>query len=354
MARIKDAWMGFETGSAQEFNGANNGLAAASATTARTGTYSLALHGGPIVGASGYATHIFPANVSEFYFRLAWHINAAGIAGYPYLQFLDDQGDPQLTLEFNGPTQSFKLYRGAASYFSGTLIASGTIVTRANVWYLLEGHVVIHDSTGEFELKINAVTDIAVTGADTKATSQTGARGFKLFGPSGVTNGELYVDDIAFNDTTGSFENSYPGLGGVFFLKANGDGSQSDFTPSTGVNHYACVDDVPGNTTDWVQGLTSGDQELFDIEDTPQYVTTINVVQPCYQAAVAVSGSNELRDIVDDGATIYSGDDTNTIISIAPAYVLYRGKQYYEQPDGVSGAFDATALDALAVGIEIP
>lgn len=350
MARI--AWAGFETGTAQELNGANNGLAVASADQARTGAYSLAVHGGPIVGASGYATDVFAATVTEFWFRMAWRINAGGIEGYPHVAFRDANGDTQLELYFNGATQSFRVYRG--THDLGVLLASGNIVLRADVWYMLEGHVVIDNGAGAFLLKVNAVTDIAVSGADTQATVVAGVRSYELFGPTSVANGELYLDDLAFNDPSGDVENSYPGLGGIHFLKAVADGDASDFTPSTGSDHYACVDDVPPNTTDWVQARTSGSQDLYEIEDTPEYITQINIVQVAYMAAVAVSGSNELRDILRESTTTYAGDTTVTVISIDPDYVLYRGQQFYAQPDGVSGAWDDTALDALQVGIEIP
>jgi len=311
------------------------------------------LPGGSLLGATTYQGHVFDATVTEFFFRIAWELDASGIAGYPYVQFVDENGSPQLTLRFNGPTQSFRLYRGGIDYNTpgnNVLLASGNIVLRAGILYLLEGTAIIDDASGTFLLKINAVTDISYSG-DTKATATAGVRSLMFLGPWG--GGNLYIDDIAFNDTSGSFENSYPGLGGIFFLKANGAGATQEWTPSALLAHHTLVDDVPANTTDWVQGENAGDLELFDIEDTPDYVTAINVVQPAFQAAVAVSGSNEIRDVVSDG-TEYSGDTTHTVISIAPSYVLYLGKTYYEQPDGVSGAFDATALDALQMGFEIP
>jgi hypothetical protein len=347
MGRLLTA--GFETGSIQELNGANNGLAAVSSVHARTGTYSLRLFGGAIVGGTGYQTHAFGEFKSEIYFRLAWYLPAVGISGSPWIQFTSAA---QLTLLFNGALQIFELWSHGGPYVDpvqAELLASGTIVLRADTWYILEGYI----SSSAFALKINAVTDggIAFSG-DTGIG--TGIIGFKLVGPAGAAGSYLYVDDIAFNDEAGSFQNSYPGLGGVFFLPANEDGATQEFTPSALLDHYTLVDEIPANTTDWVQGIDAGDVELFEIQDTPEYVTEINVVQPCFQAAVAVSGSNELRDVVRAGGTDYSGDTINTVVSIAPQYVLYLGKIYYEQPDGVSGAFDATALDALQVGVEIP
>lgn len=351
MTRLLTA--GFETGSIQELNGVAYIVTAPSTAEARTGSYALPLLGSMLPGATAYVTHAFDANHVELFFRIAWKLDATGIAGYPVIAFRDSAGDYLLVLQFNGASQVFQLLLGNPVWdiTPGTLIATGSVAIRAGLWYVLEGHVVIDDETGEFTLKVNAVTDISFSG-DTQGTALDSVRSWQAIGPVG--GGYLYVDDIAFNDETGSFENSYPGLGGVFFLKTNGDGATTEFTPSAGSDHYALVDDVPANTTDWVQGANAGDLELFNIEDMPDYVTAINVVQPIFQAAVAVSGSNELRDVVREGTTNYSGSTTQTVISIAPAYVLYRGETYYEQPDGVSGAFDEAALDALQVGFEIP
>jgi hypothetical protein len=350
MARLLTA--GFETGTLQELNGAQYGVSAPSTVAKRTGSYALALMGGEIVAGTSYVTHAFNADYFEMFFRFSWQLDSTGIMGHPYLAFRDADGENLLTLEFDGSSQDFKLYRGNPSFVStpGTLLATGSIVIRAGIAYLLEGHIKINASAGEFILKINAVTDISYAGN----TGTAGVRSLKVFGPLGGVSGYLYIDDIAFNDPSGSFENSYPGLGGVFFLKANGDGATNEWPPSTGVDHYAVVDEVPANTTDYVMGTDAGDLQLYEIEDTPPYVTAINVVQPVFQVALEVSGSNEIRDVVRAETVDYSGSITHTVVSIAPGFVLYRGETYYEQPDGVSGAFEVAALDALQVGFEIP
>lgn len=352
MARLLTA--GFETGSIQELNGATYGAAAVSSDEARTGTYSLALLGAPGLGSTAYQRHVFDDSVEELYFRLAWKLDATGIAGYPELRFGDQLGAVQFTLRFEGSTQTFKLYLGDYDYAfpeNNVLLASGITVLRAGIWYLLEGMVSMQTQVGEFVLKINSATDLS----DSGAVVTDGTRALTILGPvNAPSTGFLYIDDVACNDAEESFENSYPGLGGIFFLKANGDGATTDWTRSAGSDDYALVDEVPANTTDWVQGENPGDLELFDIENTPTYVTAINVVQPVFQTAVAVSGSNEIRDVVRADSVNYPGDTTHTVISIAPDYVLYRGKTYYEHPDGVSGALAAADLDALQVGFEIP
>jgi len=349
MARLLTA--GFETGTIMEMNGPSNTAIAAPevSTTARTGTYSLKLgaYGSGLTGA--YKGHVFGDDLTELWFRFAFQYDANVAGDFPLLKFYDDLGAIQIILAYDISTQSLQWQNGA-----GTMIAAGHLTLQPSTWYMIEGHLTIGGS-GVATCKVNAVTDASFSG-DTDYTNAGNVRALRFTGPpiSGGFMCYCYIDDIGVNDGTDSFQNSYPGLGGIFFLKANGDGVTTDWTTSEISDHYALVDEVPANTTDWVQGENAGDLELFDIENTPTYVVAINVVQPVFQAAVAVSGSNELQDVVYDGASEYPGSTTHTIISIHPTYVLYRGETYYEQPDGVSGAFDEDALDALQVGFQIP
>jgi hypothetical protein len=336
MARL--ATVGFETGGVETNGAYTQTIPAIGPDYARTGNYGMS------IASAGFWSFNFGQNLTELYGRIAIRIAAAGLVNdnSSFITFRNSVGATIGYLMYDGDLQQFKFS------LNGTdILAMGNIGMQGNRWYVLEFYFKVNAS-GQFVLKIDGVTDFSYSGN----TGATNIRTFWLMGPASVN--AWWMDDIALNDATGSFENSYPGLGGIFFLKPNGDGAQSDFTPSEGSDHYALVDDVPANTTDYLQGLNGGEQELFDIEDTPEYVTTINVVQPIFQAAVSVSGSNVLRDIVYDGVSIYPGDASQPVVSIEPDYVFYWGKVYYEQPDGVSGAFDPTALDALQVGFEIP
>lgn len=330
----RKATVGFETGG-PETDGAYLLAYQPQTDNPRTGTYYLQL------GAATHWSYQLGENLTEFYGRVA--IRFTGISVPKDLSCIK-------FVNSTGATIGWLLYTGATQTWSFSIngtdkLATGNTVMAPDRWYILEFYFKVNAS-GQFTLKIDAVTDLTYSGN----TGATNCRAIWFYGISD----HIGIDDFAINDTTGAFQNSYPGLGGVFFLKPNADGAVVEMTPSAGLDHYAMVDETPANTTDWMQGDASGEQELFAIENTPEYITQIDVVQPVFTAALLVSGSNELRDIVRDGSTIYSGDTTVTVVSIAPAFVFYRGKIYYEQPDGTSGAFDSTALDALQVGVEIP
>ena len=55
----------------------------------------------------------------------------------------------------------------------------------------------------------------------------------------------------------------------AFPLVPNAAGDVTCMTPSTGAN-YACVDDVPPNTTDYVQSNVAGTKDLYNLTTVTQ------------------------------------------------------------------------------------
>ena len=349
MARLSTA--GFETGELNEFNGGySSGFALVAAQTnyKRTGNYALRISDQS--GPAAYITHTFSADHTELFFRFAMYMDSGATNNSrSLLTFYDNMNAAQLTIYYNTGTQSFDLYRGTSS---GTLLATGTVVVRANVWCVVQGRIVINDSTGVVSVSINNTTALSYSG-DTLATTVAGVRSFTFRGANDVfTIGYVYIDDVAFNDTTGANQATYPGLGGVFLLKPTADGATTTWDTSTGTVHYTLVDDVPANTTDWIQALTTGEIDLFEMEAAPTYVNTINLVEVLYSAAVTESGYNLLTDVLRYGTVNYT-DGTSTVVGLVPGYVLYKGSPYYKRPDDGTSIWGTADVNALQAGVQI-
>lgn len=340
MARLLTC--GFEMGTYDEMNGPKGVINPDISTVyKRTGDYGLVL-----TRSACYIGHVFDANVTDLYFRTAIQFTGLGVAeNANFLKFQDDVGDELFTVYFNSGTQAFDLKRGVT-----TLTAGGNAIS-ADRWYVMEGHIVINAS-GAITIKLNGVTHVAYTG-DTD-TGSSGVRSILYTGSSTVTHADyIAIDDIAFNDTQGSYQNSWIGLGGIYLLKPNAEGATQDFTPSAGTVHYTLVDDVPANITDWVQGDAGGQIELFEVEDTPTYITTVDLVEIVGQAAVVESGSNDLQGIMRQGTVNYSGTVTTTVVSVADSYAVIKSEPWYVQPS-TSTAWGTADVNALQAGWEIP
>ncbi len=128
---------------------------------------------------------------------------------------------------------------------------SSTISTAAlntNQWYRIEIRALISETVGELELRLDGTSEGTLTGKDTVNTNFG-----KLWFGSRFSSwtGEVFIDDIALNDTNGSFQNSFPNAGKIFLVKPSGDDTVTwDPTPSSPATNFDKIDDVPGAPDD--------------------------------------------------------------------------------------------------------
>ena len=352
---------GFELGEVAENNGVvvqNTGGLVIS-TEKRTGNYCWrALNSTPTTLSFNYFSQVFSDDPDELYMRYAYRCTAGNPTSLPNMMWAlkDGGGNCHLALGINSLDLIPVLYQGGGGVLGQTApVAIGTATKnlQTNRWAILEVQAKIDSAAGTCVVKLNNTTILSFTG-DTSAG--TDAIRTLEFGARGATTGEgldgIYYDDIAVNDTTGNYENTWPGLGGVFLLKPTAEGATTTWDTSTGTAHYELVDDVPANTTDWIQALDTGEIDLFELEDAPTYVNQINLVEVMYQAAVAESGYNIMTDVLRDGTVNYT-DGTSTVVSIAPGYDLYKGTAYYRRPADGTTAWGTADVNALQAGVQI-
>jgi len=360
MARLLTT--GFELGEVIEHN------AAASLTNtsvqdsyARTGTYAWRI---PSSSSPKYFSHSITSNPQELYIRLAVMFRELG-AGSPndpavYQAFvaLIDSGVVHLSVVLDPDTMRLHLLRGATGtlgHSGGIDLGIGSAVLRMNAWYVVELYAKIANSGGAATVKVNNTTDIGVTDTDTAASSNEYISVVR-FGESQPTNihtwHEIYLDDIAINDTTGSYQNSWIGQGGVYLLKPDGDGATTDWTPSAGSVHYEMVDEVPDDaSTTYITAGTAGHIDLFDLGALPATVATIDMVQPVYQTTLEEAGFNQIRDVLRANGTNYAGP-TQNVTSEEPDYIFYAGSVCYTVPGGTA-AWGTADVNALQIGVEV-
>lgn len=341
---------GFETGGF-EWNGANTTESLSPVITAsykRTGSYSCALRA---IGSSrpGYFRQVFDDNQTEIYGRMALYAddNASSLTSARVLELRDANNALQAYLLYDVGTTTLNWYGGG-----GAVLALGNILFPADTWIVLEFYVLI-GASGELTTKINGTTDATYSG-DTDYTNLENLRSLYFINRPLIniaTSTYFYLDDIAINDTVGDYENSWIGLGGTFWLKPTADGTTNDWTPSAGSDNYAMVDEVPPNTTDYVQALDAADLDLYALQDCPDYIARVRLVQVMYRAALVTSGSNDLRDVVRTGGANFEGD-TYTVVPIIPSFTLYKGLTHYINPD-TEAEWEVAEVDALEAGFEI-
>lgn len=128
----------------------------------------------------------------------------------------------------------------------GTASGNSTNTISPNQWYYIEMCVRANNSTGTIVVRVDGNTTPWVSNAacDTVPASVIGITGFSLGGinETSQTYPVMYVDDVYFGDLGA---NTF--LGNVKVLTriaSSGNGSMTQFTPLTGVDHGAMVDDA--------------------------------------------------------------------------------------------------------------
>lgn len=334
MARIFTA--GAELDTTAEFNGgATNNYANAYpvASPRRTGNYSFFMGGGYGGGSYSQLRQLFASSVAEFYLRLA--VDFTGSGGFAYLKLA---GSAQLTLALDGASHRLVIPQ--------VNITSLAILELGN-WYVIEIHDKLSDGVdGNVTLKINGVTDSSFTGKTNFAASPA----VDEFTLKVFSGGDCYVDDIAINDTSGAYQNSWIGPGGVYLLRPTGAGSIAEWTPSGAAANWDCVDEVPHNgNTDYVYIDTTGKRDLYAMADLPPQMLSVDVVQPMIWASLSQAGISYIKPVLKLGASVTEDAQMN-IVNVQPTYQIFRGSAIYEKPGG--GGWTPADVNNLEAGVE--
>jgi hypothetical protein len=318
-------------------NGSSGGITGFS--TGRYGGQRIDLH-----GANMQIRHPMAEGVGvEFFVGVAVNWTGASIQVHDIFRFMAVDSE-QLTLEITvaGELRVNRLGSQLA-------ITSGLGLT-TGVWYYIEFHVVIDDTVGEYEVRVNETVHIGpVTGADTNVN-----------GPN-ITHIELWqqltsdpsYDDFYICNAAGLTNNDFLGDITVETLFPQADGNRNDMTRvGGGLNNFEAVDDgsTPDDDTTYVHGNVVGDDELYDFDTLTGngfQIDTIHAVGVTSHYRQAEAGARTVRALARSNVTEVEGGDLGCGSE-------YRFSQhiYETDPDG-GGAWDEAAVNAAEFGITI-
>lgn len=292
----------------------------------------------------------------EYFFRFYLYVVALPTAGTKLVGGYMTTGTTRkisIRLTTAGVIQLFNSEDGAQIGSDGPTLS-------LNTWYRIE-------------VRMNSTT-LASTTAEAKVDGTTFASGTidLAANPTSVYCGhdgdpafDFIVDDLAINDTSGSFQNSWPGEGEVIMLVPEGAGDNTAWTrggTDTGAN-WSQVSEVPASSTQYVESNTSGQIDDYVLADTPdalESTDTINVVHVGVYGAVSdATGADPdfvLRIKDSPGGTVEeSGNlDCNSTTYQGPAPLPANANYQltlYDLPGGSTTGWTKTTLDTMQVGI---
>lgn len=241
---------------------------------------------------------------------------------------------------------------------------TGTTTILTSTWYCIE---ILVDATGAGATDTVTARVDGVDFATSSTRNLSTGIAFLFVGlnlnAEAQTTGNLYTDDIAINDNSGSFQNSWPGEGEVIHLKPNADTATEAWTVSSGVDSFAVVDEVtPNDVTDFISKNSIAGTTDLDLEATPAAMDSNDTIN-CVQVGVrfntnSTAGTNPivvvraiLSGTAEESANITFNTTTwNTNAVAAPRnYPL----TLYDLPGGSTTAWTKSDLDSAQVGVRL-
>lgn len=330
----------------------HSGTVSISSTTKRTGSY--AWRANPSASTGFYRHQLYTSNqTSTGYLRA--YINIATLPGTT-IQIL------RFSTTANAHCASIRLTSTGTltlNNAANTQVGSASSALSTNTWYRIELKLDGSTTTSALDARIDGVS--FASGNNSSAASWARI----LWGaitPNSTC--DIFFDDIAINDGSGSNQTSFPGAGSLICLRPNASGDSNQWLDTAGsagtTNNYTLVDETtPNDATDYVQSTTLNNVDFYncgasgiDSYDTVNVVTvhgrlTNDVADAAIAAKLRIekTGSGTVTEgtaIVPNSTTWQTDDSAATF---KPTLVTYA------DPDGA--AWTSTTLDSMQIGAKI-
>jgi hypothetical protein len=366
MARL---WKcGFELGSVAagiEFDSVQGSSGTLVTTGVRSGTYAMQITSLASGTRQGISHRYNATGLAEVYGRCSLFVTILPTADNAFLSVTSGGGAGGGISARLTSTGFVKLYSGASVIGTSTT----QITAGDGLHYVVEIHLKrVANGSDVIELRMNGVTEVTTsTGTLTVATVQFIDAGGNL-NVETQTQGDWTIDDIALNDTTGSVQNSWPGIGKLVVTRPNAAGEfAATLTLNGAATGWECVDEVPpddatstasltSNASDW----TSGSRLMTACQNTGTIgigggdtivLVAVGERSACASAAqatyvLAMQTSNGGTKAESAGVAIaVTAYNTHDDTAAAHLYKLVR----YTDPDGA--AWTPTTIDSLQIGM---
>jgi hypothetical protein len=224
-----------------------------------------------------------------------------------------------------------------------TVLGTSTETLSTSIWHYLEIEAAIDDASGTVAVWLDGVKVIDLSGVDTKQQTEAGVDRirFQLNGLNQFTTPT--IDDVYVTNTSTRLGESR-----VAVLYPNADTADADWAPSTGVDHFATVDETTVNgDTDYVASGTAGDLDLYEVTDLGVTPDSIQAVQVTMCARKDDAATREVRSRIKSGAATANGAPH----ALTANYVYYR--DIFETDPDTSMAWTSGGVNATQIGPEV-
>lgn len=303
----------------------------------RNGTKGIALSSGQARKfCAAHATYIVGAGYKG---------NNTALAGFMLLY-----GDTGATLHLTLAVTiagAIHVYRG---YVDGTLLAyTADGVVPASSYITIGFKATCSDSVGAIAVQVDGVDQALtyVTGTAGNQDTKNGGTNTSFDMVAFQSTISAYMTDVTIFTGDGTAPNDLIGDYRIECLIPTADTAQSDFTPSTGTDNYAMVDEVTTvNDADYVSGSTVTDKDRYVLQDLTSTTGVIKGLQVTTRAFKSDTGIAKFRSIT-ELSTVEADNGTDEVLSQGPVGVNFQ-HPFPLDPNG--SAWTIANVNAMTVG----
>lgn len=234
------------------------------------------------------------------------------------------------------------VYRGT---IGGTLLgsSSGPVIV-SNAWQHIEAKVLISDTVGTVEVRVEGVPVVELTGQDTANNADLDIYGWAAWHSSSVGNPSMTIKDLVIWDGSGSLNNDFLGSVSVYPLLTTSDVSLN-WTPSTGSTGYDLIDESPPNDdTDYIYAPDPAPAAaVMGLSNLPADVTSVKGLYVVARSKKTDGGDGNLQvGLISNAATALGSDRP-----ITTSYTYWA--DVFETDPDTSAAWTPVAVDAADI-----
>jgi len=314
------------------FGGAN---ATISAGNGRNGTAAFrclnpSAAGGATLGVSGGTS----TGVVGFAFRCS----GLPVSDVPIVS-VKEGSTTHVSVTLMAGTGALRIYLAGST----TLATSAGGVVTGGTWVFLEFAWTCHNSAGTVNVRANGVSVASASGIDTQSNLTGIWTGILLMGAGSSSSTYQYdIDDLYLADDL-TFRGDHRI---VCVVASSGNGSNTAWTPSTGTDHGALVDDATPNTSDYVTSNTAGAIDTFNFAALG-VSGTVAGVQTCHYTKCDVAGVRTVVPAYRIGGVNYAG--TGAVLGSDWQYQT----EFAATSPATSVAWTVAEIDAAEFGVKV-
>lgn len=212
-------------------------------------------------------------------------------------------------------------------------------------WNFVEGKVLISDTVGTVDLKIDGRVILTITSADTRNGGTNSWCDMMIY--DAATNSGTRFSNAVMMNSSGSAFNDFLGPRRIYTLfPISGD---NNWTPSAGSTNWQLVDETDNNgDTNYVESLSTGTIDMYGFQNLSTTATSIDAIAVNVAARESTSlSARNMRVVIDSTGNVANGGT----IALSTSYSIYQ--TVFEINPHLGGAWNVSDVNSLLAGIEV-